>query len=122
MGEFVQFLQRQGVHVGAQGDRWPFPEAKRGKHAGAGQALVDLRDAELAQLFNDEGRGGVFLKRGFRAPVQAVAPLSYFFQFCCRKHNAILCQLAGPPPESQVHRQRLRGRLFACPRHGAGRP
>ncbi len=60
VGHRVCFLDRQGIHIGPNRDRWPWQNAANGCHnTRLGNATL-MRN--LSQLRTDKGRRVVFLK------------------------------------------------------------
>ncbi len=75
MGQPGLLEDRQPVHVGAQPDGRPRRAAVDDRHdAGAGDALVQLVDAERAQPLGHEGGGFGTVEPQFRDLVQMPAP------------------------------------------------
>ena len=69
----IQFLQGQGVHVGAQADRAPAAAAgKLGHHTGAGYPAMDL-EAESLEIIGDLLRGSLLVEGQFRMGMDIAA-------------------------------------------------
>ena len=76
MSEVVQFLNVQGVHIGAQADGAAGCVAVAVQHADhprGSETAVHL-NAEFGQLFGHEFRGPLFLEGGLRMGMEVAAP------------------------------------------------
>ncbi len=62
IGCVVGLDDRQRVHIGADGDRWPIAVAQLANDAGDADAGAHLDAADLAQRVGDQRRGAHFLE------------------------------------------------------------
>ena len=78
MREFIGFLNRQRIHVGAQPDRaLRFPMAQRADDAGAAEATCHL-EPPFGQLLGNDVAGARFFKAQLRMSVNIASDLLNF--------------------------------------------
>jgi len=90
-GQAGHFLERDRIHIGTQPDAPPISRAplQHADHAGDGDATVH-RVAPCAQLFGNEGAGGMLLEAELGLAVDGVAPAFHLFDIEPCRGNILL--------------------------------
>ena len=92
VGDLVRFLDRQGIHIGANANRRP-PFADPRHHARLRHADFGF-DAHVAQGIRDQPRSPLFFKTQLRVHVNIAPPLDqlllHFIGFFQNRHGSVL--------------------------------